>query len=90
VVERRPEKAGVASSILAPGTTVAAKTEQISSARCDVDPALRRQGDFLDVFGDLRADDRWFAVEHGAQARQAHLYESPRVVTHLHRDSARY
>jgi hypothetical protein len=42
VVERRPEKAGVASSILAPGTTVTVTLEQIPHSRDEVRPSVKR------------------------------------------------
>jgi hypothetical protein len=57
LVERRPEKAGVASSILAPGTIHAAQSEQVPNFRGDVALPFRRQSDFLDVFGEFSPDD---------------------------------
>ncbi len=53
VVERRPEKAGVASSILAPGTILAATFPSKSQdPRGDVGFPLRRERDFLHVLRD--------------------------------------
>src|SRR5207253_1612852 len=50
LVERRPEKAGVASSILAPGTTDTATLNKIPSSRGDIPVADRRERSLVDVF----------------------------------------
>src|SRR5262249_18533890 len=62
---RRPEKAGVASSILAPGTTDTATPNKIPSPGSDVRLAARCERDFLDVLcqfsanvGDVGVEDR--------------------------------
>ena len=79
MVERRPEKAGVASSILAPGTIETAASKKIPCSRSYVVFTVRCKRDFLHVFGDLRANCHCLSAEERLQIGEARLDKAPRV-----------